>query len=105
LRRSEHGSRPWRRKKEKIEGQQEGRKEVEREVCREGEKRCPVGHYESRISETECPVEDANENFERGGRGGEAIFYGEETAGRRQVGEETKDKACRCNCEAYRVRE
>lgn len=68
---------PWRGEEEEIGSQEDGRESVEGEVGDEGELG-PFGDDEVPVDEAEGPVEDADEDFERGGTNGEGVFEAEE---------------------------
>lgn len=81
------GDGPWRGEEEEVCNEQDAGDGVETEVGGQGQLG-PVRDDEALVDEAEGPVENADEDFERGGADGEGVFEEEEGGGGGQVGEE-----------------
>ena len=78
---------PWRGEEEEVRREEDGREGVEGQVGGEGELG-PFRDHEVPVDEAEGPVEDADQDFERGGADGEGVFEAEEERGGGEIGEE-----------------
>ena len=72
----DEGDGPWRGEEEEVGSQEDGREGVEGEVGDEGQLG-PFWDDEVTVDEAEGPVEDADEDFERGGAYREGVFEAE----------------------------
>ena len=80
------GDGPWRGEEQEVDCQQEAGDGVEAEVREQGQLG-PIRDDEALVDEAEGPVEDADEDLERGGADGEGVLGAEEGGGAGEVGE------------------